>query len=55
MLDRLEPQHREFGRFQVAEQRAFGEFELQLVGIELGFPEDAFDQIDEIRAAKLQR
>ena len=53
--DRLEPQHRQFRRFQVAEERAFRELELEPAGVEIGFLEDALDHVDEIRTAELQR
>ena len=53
--DRFQAQHREFRGLQIAEQRAFGEFEFQAVGVEVGFRKHAFDQLDEVGAAELQR
>ena len=44
-----------FRRFQVAEQRALGELELEPVGVEIGLLEDALDHVDEVGAAELQR
>ena len=53
--ERLQPPHRGLGAFDVAEQRAFGEFELEPRRIEAGLRQDALDHADEIELAELQR
>src|SRR6202034_3703075 len=53
--DGLEAQHRQLRGFEVAEQRAFGEFEFEPVGREVGLGKDALDHFDEVGAAELQR
>ena len=52
---RLEAEHRELRGVDIAEQRAFGDFELEPGRIEAGFGEDALDHVDEVGAAELQR
>ena len=53
--ERLEAEHRKLGGVDVAEQRAFGDFELEPRRVEPGFGEDAFDHVDKVGAAELQR
>ena len=53
--ERLEPQHRGFGAFDVAEQRRLGELELEPLRIEAGFRQNPLDHADEIEPAELQR
>ena len=53
--ERLEAEHGELGRIHVAEQRALGDLELEPGGIKIGLGQNAFDHVDEIGAAELQR
>src|SRR6516165_10236326 len=53
--DAFEPQHREFRALEIAEQRAFGEFEFEPVGRKAGLAENALDRVNEIRPPELQR
>ena len=53
--ERLEAEHRELGGVYVAEQGAFGDFELKTVRVEAGLRQDALHDVDEISAAELQR
>src|SRR5437660_7546534 len=53
--DAFELQHRQFGVFQITEERAFGQFKFETVGLETSLGDNALDQLDKIRAAELQR
>src|SRR6266536_4012178 len=53
--ERFEPAHGGRDLLDVAEQRAFGELELEPGAFESGFAENALDHFHEIRPAELQR
>src|SRR5262249_7700488 len=52
---RLEPQHRDLRAVDIAEQHAFGQFQLEPGRIQAGLMQDTLDDLDEIHAPELQR
>src|SRR4029078_11876188 len=52
--ERFEPAHRRLRAVDIADERAFGDFQLEAGRIELRLVQNALDTADEIRAAELQ-